>query len=94
MNTDGLAEDLPSIVAEEIAAAQQAGIPLLDQPNYVADRLRYRIAGTDLYVRKSRLSAAEKRELLKREFTGNNLAEAAAKAGVSPRRARQILYGR
>ncbi|AUN95413.1 Mor transcription activator family protein [Pseudazoarcus pumilus] len=86
-----LTEDIPTIVAEELAAAQRAGIPSSDQPGYVADRLRFRISGSHQYVRKTRTSPAERRAAILRDFNGRNLAELADEHDLSERRVRQIL---
>lgn len=89
--TADLSEDIPTIVAEEIVAAQRAGIPANDQPGYVSDRVRFRIAGSLQYVRKTRASPAERRAAILRDFDGRNYAALAAEHGLSERRVRQIL---
>lgn len=88
---ESCAEDIPSIVAEEIVAANKAGIPPVDQPSYVADRLRMRIAGTEQYVRKRKLSPSERAQQIRQRFTGRNVAALAVEYNLSPRRVRQII---
>ena len=84
-------DDIPTIVAEEIAAAQRAGIPEADRPSYVADRLRYRIAGSADYVRKRALPPRQRRAEILTRFNGRNLADLAREFDISVRRVRQIL---
>jgi len=85
------ADDIPSIVAQEISAAHQAGIPSHDQPGYVADRLRHRLSGSDLYVRKRALSPTERAREIRARFTGRNIGELAMLYQLSERRIRQIV---
>jgi len=92
--TAAIAEDIPTIVAEEIAAAHQAGIPPSDQPDYIKDRLRYRIAGNADYVRKRDLSPAQRKHEIRRRFNGKNLRELASEFDITPRRVRQIVSER
>lgn len=84
-------DDIPSIVAQEIAAALQAGIPSSDQPSYVADRIRHRLSGADLYVRKRALSPADRAREIRTRFNGRNIGELAAAYNLSARRVRQIV---
>lgn len=91
MPIDRSPEDIPEVVAEEIAAAHQAGIPPPDQPAYVADRIRLRIAGSVEYTRKRPLSPARRAELIVARFDGTNARALALEFDVSIRRVRQIL---
>lgn len=87
-------DDIPTIVAEEIAAAHRAGIPESDQPSYVADRLRNRIAGDVAYTRKKRMTPAQRAEQIRTRFDGRNVIELAREFEVTPRRVRQIVSDR
>lgn len=87
------AEDIPELVALEMVAAQAANIPLIDQPRYVADRIRLRIGGGYEYIRKSSMSPAQLRESIKKEWRGNNVTELSLKWNRSARRIRQIVNG-
>lgn len=91
MTTASIIEDIPSIVAEEIAAAHQAGVLPTDQPSYVANRLRQRIAGSAEYTRKRPMSPAQRSAEIKRRFNGRNFAELAREFDVTQRRVRQIV---
>lgn len=84
-------EDIPTLVAEEIAAANQAGIPSSDQPSYVADRLRHRIAGSAEYTRKRAMSASQRHVEIRAKFNGRNVEELSREYDLTPRRVRQIL---
>ncbi len=86
-------EDIPSIVAEEIGAAQRAGIPPQEQAAYVAERLRFRIAGTVQYVRKNQMSARQRCAEIRRLFNGCNKRELAKQFGLTQRRIGQIVGG-
>ncbi len=94
MSTETFNEDIPSIVAEEIDAAQRAGIPPCEQSTYVADRLRFRIAGTEQYVRRRSLTPAQRAEEIRKSFNGRNARELARAYQVSVRRVQQIVNGR
>ena len=87
-------DDIPTIVAEEIQSAHQAGIPPSDQPSYVADRLRYRIAGDVAYTRKKRMTAAQRAEQIRTRFDGRNVLEPAREFDITPRRVRPIVSER
>jgi Mor family transcriptional regulator len=84
-------DDIPSIVAQEISAAHQAGIPTLDQPDYIADRLRHRLSGSDLYIRKRALSPTDRAREIRARFNGRNIGELAGLYELSDRRIRQIV---
>lgn len=92
--TTNATEDIPALVAEEMRAAQLANIPLSDQPKYVADKLRLRIAGTVEYTRKRPLSPAHRAAAIRNKFTGNNAAELAKEHDLTPRRVKQIVNGK
>lgn len=83
--------DIPDLVAAEILAAQQAGIPEIDRPAYVADRLRLRLAGSVEYVRKRALNPAKRAEDIRRRFNGHNQAELAREYKLTLRRVQQII---
>jgi len=87
-------EDIPDLVAQEMRAAQQANIPLPDQPKYVADKLRLRISGTVEYTRKRALSPARRAADIREKFTGNNVSELAKEYDITPRRVQQIVNGK
>lgn len=89
-----ITDDIPTIVADEIAAAHRAGIPIADQPEYVKDRLRHRLSGDVGYIRKRDLSPQARRAEIRRRFNGKNLRDLALEFGLTPRRVRQILSDR
>jgi Mor family transcriptional regulator len=86
-----ITDDLPTIVADEIAAAHQAGIPPADQPEYIKDRLRHRLSGDVGYIRKRDLSPHARRDAIRRRFNGKNMRDLALEFGLTVRRVRQIL---
>lgn len=92
--TNNTNEDIPALVAEEMRAAQLANIPLSDQPKYVSDKIRLRIAGTVEYTRKRALSPARRADDIRKKFTGNNVAELAKEHDITPRRVQQIVNGK
>jgi hypothetical protein len=85
-------DDIPSVVEEEMRQARIANIPLDDQPRYVADRIRLRIAGRVEYTRKRAMSASQLAAEVRRRFTGDNIDELAKFFDRTPRRIRQILF--
>ena len=89
MNTVG--DDLGAVVEEEFKAALDRGIAENDLPAAVADRVRQRMAGHIGYVRKRKLSPAERQRRIVQEFTGNNAAELAKKYELTVRRIGQII---
>lgn len=91
MKTEKHVEDIPTLVAEEIAAANHAGIPNSDQPSWVADRLRHRIAGGAGYIRKRALTPSQRCAEIKAKFNGTNIDALALEYGLTPRRVRQIV---
>lgn len=87
-------DDIPSVVEEEMRQARIANIPLDDQPRYVADRIRLRIAGRVEYTRKRAMSPAQRAADIRSRFTGNNIDELSKETGLTPRRIRQIVNER
>ncbi len=85
------ADDILTVVAQEIAAAHIAGIPALDMPNYVADRIRQRAQGCYQYVRKNRLSPRQRADDIRQRFNGKNEKELAVEHGITVRRVEQIV---
>lgn len=88
---ESTSDDIPSLVAQEITAAHKAGIPATDQPGYVADRIRHRLSGSDLYIRKRALSPSARAKEIRDRFNGRNIGELADAYNLSARRIRQIL---
>lgn len=85
-------DDIPSVVEEEMRQARIANIPLDDQPRYVADRIRLRIAGRVEYTRKRAISPSQRAAEIRRRFTGNNIDELAKEFDLTTRRVKQILF--
>lgn len=83
--------DIPTIVAEEIRLAQLADIPATDQPGYVADRIRSRIAGCREYTRKRQMPPAVRAAEIRRRFDGTNIAALSVEFDLSQRRIGQIV---
>jgi len=86
-------EDLAEILREEVTtAATYLAIPP-EQARALAlqveDRLRMRVAGTDLYL--GRLDRTQRAARIREEFSGNNHAELARRYGLTVRRIRQIV---
>lgn len=86
--------DIPSVVEEEMRLARLANIPADDQPRYVADRIRLRIAGRAEYTRKRSMSPAQRAAEIRRRFTGNNIDELAREFDLTTKRIRQIVSDR
>lgn len=84
-------DDIPALVAEEMRQARIANIPVDDQPRYVADRIRLRIAGSVEYTRKRSMSPSARAAEIKRRFRGDNIEELAKDFDLTTRRVRQIL---
>lgn len=87
-------DDIPTVVEEEMRLARLANIPPDDQPRYVADRLRLRIAGRVEYTRKRSMSPAQRAAEIRRRFTGNNIDELAREFDLTTKRIRQIVNDR
>ena len=83
--------DILDLVAEEIAAAQVAGIPACDLPKYVVDRLRLRTQSCYQYIRKRALSPTRRAAEICNRFTGTNGKDLAAEYNLSLRRVEQIV---
>jgi Mor family transcriptional regulator len=87
-------DDIPSVVEEEMRQARIANIPLDDQPRYVADRIRLRIAGRVEYTRKRAMSPTQRAAEIRSRFTGNNIDELARDFDLTTKRIRQIVNER